>query len=122
MVFGKESFVLRSLTIRDILILDYSINNITTDTDAVDRYEVSIDLQNIVTFLDCTKYITITERSVFYFLLTFPYYEHEWDIAGFILSSIYDDDVDNVDDNVDEAEDDNDEEVDDNEDEREESV
>jgi flagellar biosynthesis regulator FlbT len=82
---------------------DGSSNYITTETDTAanpaDRYGVSIHLQNIVTFLDCTKNINLTESSIFYFLLTFPYYEHEWDIAGLILSSIYDDDVDDDDDN-----------------------
>jgi len=82
---------------------DGSSNYITTETDtaanAADRYGVSIHLENIVTFLDCTKNINLTESSIFYFLLTFPYYEHEWDIAGLILSSIYNDDDDDNDDN-----------------------
>ena len=87
---------------------DGSSNYITTETDtaanAADRYGVSIHLQNIVTFLDCTKNINLTESSIFYFLLTFPYYEHEWDVAGLILSSIYNDDVDDNDDDDDDNE------------------
>ena len=87
---------------------DGSSNYITTETDtaanAADRYGVSIHLQNIVTFLDCTKNINLTESSIFYFLLTFPYYEHEWDVAGLILSSIYNDDVDDDDDDDDDNE------------------
>ncbi len=37
-------------------------------------------------FLDRAN-INLNERSVFHFLLTFPFYEHEWDIAGFLLNA-----------------------------------
>jgi hypothetical protein len=30
--------------------------------------------------------------TVFFFLMTFPFYEHEWDIVGFLLKAVFDSD------------------------------
>ncbi len=64
-----------------------------------DRFGVYINPENVVAFLDRMN-LNLNDRSVFYFLLTFPFYEHEWDIPGFILDALFDDD-----DNEEEAED-----------------
>ena len=43
---------------------------------------------------------------MFHFLLTFPFYEHEWDIAGFLLNALFDDDDQDDDEEGDLGEDD----------------
>ena len=72
-----------------------------------DRYKVFIQPQNVVDFLDHAN-INLNERSVFQFLLTFPFYEHEWDIPGFVLNALFDDDEEEEEDEEDEEDDTND--------------
>jgi hypothetical protein len=67
------------------------------DTGKGDRFGVFVDPQHIVCFLDRVN-MNLNEQSVIYFLLTLPFYEHEWDISGFVLSSMFDDDDDDDDD------------------------
>ena len=55
-----------------------------------DRFGVYINPENVVSFLNRAN-INFNEQAVFYFLLTFPFYEHEWEIAGFILSALGED-------------------------------
>lgn len=72
-----------------------------TDTDDTshgcagkgDRFGVFADPQLIVGFLDRVN-MNLNEQSVMYLLLTLPLYEHEWDISGFVLSTMFDDDDD----------------------------
>jgi len=61
------------------------------DADNGDRFGVFADPENVVAFLTRAN-LNLNEQSVFYFLLTFPFYEHEWDICGFLLSGLFDDD------------------------------
>jgi hypothetical protein len=64
-----------------------------------DRFGVFVDPEQICAFLD--------RANVNYFLLTFPLYEHEWDVSGFLLSSLFDvDDEDASDDDNDDDDDD----------------
>lgn len=63
------------------------------DAGKGDRFGVFVDPQCIVGFLDRVN-MNMNEQSVIYFLLTFPFYEHEWDMSGFVLSSMFDDDDD----------------------------
>ena len=60
------------------------------DAGKGDRFGVFVDPQCIVTFLDRLN-MNLNEQSVIYFLLTIPLYEHEWDMSGFVLSSMFDD-------------------------------
>jgi len=55
-----------------------------------DRFGVFVNPENIVDFLDRAN-VNLNEQTVFHFLLTCPFYEHEWDICGFILSALFDD-------------------------------
>ncbi|KAL3770085.1 hypothetical protein ACHAW5_003461 [Stephanodiscus triporus] len=67
-----------------------------------DRFGVFVDPQNVIAFLDRAN-INLDDRSVFYFLLSFPFYEHEWDIAGFLFNALFgDEDGDNIEDDEDE--------------------
>ena len=79
------------------------------DAGKGDRFGVFVDPQCIVGFLDRVN-MNMNEQSVVYFLLTFPFYEHEWDMSGFVLSSMFDGDDDD-DDMDDEDEDGSTEEV-----------
>ena len=67
------------------------------DADKGDRFGVFVDPQCIVGFLDRLN-MNLNEQSVIYFLLTIPLYEHEWDMSGFVLSSMFADDDDDEDD------------------------
>ena len=60
------------------------------DNNRADRFGVFINPENVVSFLNLAN-INFNEHAVFYFLLTFPFYEHEWEIAGFILSALGED-------------------------------
>jgi len=64
--------------------------NNTNDNEGGDRFGVHINPENVVSFLDHMN-INFNEQSVFYFLLSFPFYEHEWDISGFLLTALFDD-------------------------------
>lgn len=63
----------------------------TTNDDAADRFGVFVDPENVLAFLEHLN-LNFNEQSVFHFLLMFPFYEHEWDISGFLLSALFDDD------------------------------
>ena len=61
-----------------------------------DWFGVFVDPQNVIVFLDRAN-INLDDGSVFYFLLSFPFYEHEWDIAGFLFNALFgDEDGDNI--------------------------
>ena len=77
------------------------IENNNTSSGGGDRFGVYIHPENVVAFLDRTN-LNLNDRSVFYFLLTFPFYEHEWDIPGFVFGALFDDDDDDDDDDNDE--------------------
>ena len=62
-----------------------------------DRFGVYINPENVVAFLDRTNF-NLNDRSVFYFLLTFPFYEFEWEIPGFVFDALFDDEDDDDDD------------------------
>jgi len=60
-----------------------------------DRFGVFVNPEIVVDFLNRAN-MNLNERSVFYFFLTFPFYEHEWDICGFLLTALFDDDEDEM--------------------------
>jgi len=35
------------------------------------------------------QYSSINEATVFFILMTFPFYEHEWDIVGMVLDEVF---------------------------------
>ena len=72
---------------------DTTNNDNENENDGGDRFGVHINPENVVSFLDHMN-INFNEQSVFYFLLTFPFYEHEWDISGFLLTALFDDEGD----------------------------
>jgi hypothetical protein len=54
----------------------------------VDRYAAYADPDNIQEFLTMTGLELNDENSLF-FLMTWPFYEHEWDLFGFLLDSVF---------------------------------
>ena len=74
------------------------------DAEAADRFGVFVDPENTLAFLERLN-ANFNEQSVFHFLLMFPFYEHEWDISGFLLSSLCDDDEDDCDEEMSNEED-----------------
>lgn len=73
--------------------------NNNNNTGEGDRYGVFVNPQNVVAFLDRAN-INLNEQSVFYFLMTLPFYEHEWDIAGFLLSALIEEEMEEDEDSV----------------------
>jgi hypothetical protein len=69
---------------------DESNDHQIANTSSADRFGVFADPESILSFLDHLN-MNFNEQSVFHFLLSFPFYEHEWDISGFVLSSVFDD-------------------------------
>ena len=72
---------------------DNNPNNEENSTENGDRFGVYINPENVVAFLDRTN-MNFNEQSVFYLLMTLPFYEHEWDISGFLLSALFDEEDD----------------------------
>lgn len=59
----------------------------------VDRYAAYADPDNIQEFLAMTSLELNDENSLF-FLMSWPFYEHEWDLFGFLLDSVFGEDED----------------------------
>ena len=62
-----------------------------------DRYHAFVDPEHIEQFLDVSGLLFNAENTLF-FLMTFPYFEHEWDIFGFLLDCVFGQDEDGDDD------------------------
>lgn len=69
-----------------------------------DRYAAYIDPEQLVNFLSWTRF-KMEETDIVFFLLTFPFYENEWDIVGFVINSVFGNDEDEWSDMIDNEED-----------------
>lgn len=58
-------------------------------SDDRDRFGAYIDPEVLAKFLKWTQ-VELDESSLVFFLMTFPFYEHEWDLVGFILDTVFD--------------------------------
>jgi len=65
------------------------------ETDDRDRFGAYVDPDVILKFLKWTK-LEFDEASSVFFLLTFPFYEHEWDLAGFVLDSVFGEEIEST--------------------------
>jgi hypothetical protein len=54
-----------------------------------DRYVAHMDPDVLGRFLEWSGLGPINEATAFFLLMTFPFYEHEWDLVGFILDSVF---------------------------------
>jgi hypothetical protein len=53
-----------------------------------DKYAADADPENIEEFLAASGLDFLAENALF-FLMTFPFYEHEWDVFGFLLDCVF---------------------------------
>jgi hypothetical protein len=74
----------------------------TTDHD---EYLAYLDPDLLHEFLKMANLQPMDEGTAFFFLMTFPFYDHEWDLVGFLLDEIFGGDED--DDDTNEIEDEN---------------
>ena len=56
--------------------------------DGTDRFDAYIDPECMERFLEWTG-LSMDFESLLFVLMSFPYYEHEWDILGFLLDSMF---------------------------------
>jgi hypothetical protein len=81
-----------------------SMNDVATtkreEKKESDRYAAYMDPETLTDFLTWTQ-LEMDEYTIFFFLMTFPCYEHEWDLVGYVLDAVFgetDDDDDEGDD------------------------
>ena len=68
------------------------------NNDKRDRYAAYLDPDTLQDLLDWSQ-LRVDEYTAFFLLMSFPFYEHEWDLVGFVLDQAFggdDDDDDNV--------------------------
>ena len=56
--------------------------------DGKDRYAAYVDPEELYKFLSSTG-LVFDEATSIYFLMTFPFFEHEWDLLGFLLDAVF---------------------------------
>jgi hypothetical protein len=58
----------------------------------VDYYRAFVDPEILSKFLNWVDIQSkdMDDLTAFFLLMTFPYYEQEWDLVGFLLSSVFD--------------------------------
>lgn len=54
-----------------------------------DSFMAFMDPEVLQTFLDAAKIGPMNEATAFFLLMTFPFYEHEWDLLGFVLDEVF---------------------------------
>lgn len=89
-----------------------SMSVVSDEKSSADQYAAYVDPETLEDFLESAGLELNAENSLF-FLMTFPFYEHEWDIFGFLLDCVFgaDDESDDFEDMGDDSSaDDNDSE------------
>ena len=66
-----------------------------------DRYGAHINPETLTDLLTWSQ-LEMDEYTVFFFLMTFPFYEHEWDLVGFVLDTVFAESLEEGDDDDDE--------------------
>lgn len=64
-------------------------SNAGNDESSRDRYACYVDPDILRKFLETTQLTSLDEATSFFTLMTFPYYQHEWDLVGFVLDSVF---------------------------------
>jgi hypothetical protein len=64
------------------------------DMDRRDQYVSFLDPDVLQSFLESTGLLPMTDGTAFFLLMTFPFFEHEWDIVGFVLDQVFGGDSD----------------------------
>ena len=68
-----------------------------------DRFVAGIDPDLLTQFLQWTRLGPLDDLTAFFLLMTFPFYEHEWDIVGLLLDAVFGMDGEDDDDGMDSA-------------------
>mmetsp|Transcript_5346 Transcript_5346/g.7562 ORF Transcript_5346/g.7562 Transcript_5346/m.7562 type:complete len:276 (-) Transcript_5346:29-856(-) len=58
------------------------------DNNLCDRFAAYVDPDVLESFLEWTN-LDMDEGTSIFLLMTFPFYEHEWDLVGFLLDSVF---------------------------------
>jgi hypothetical protein len=87
--FDDNGSLIRNANSKDETEMSISSNN----ENAVDRYAAYADPDYIQEFLAMTC-IELNDENSLSFLMSWPFYEHEWDIFGFLLDSVFGEDED----------------------------
>jgi hypothetical protein len=87
--FDDNGSLIRNDNSKDETEMSISSNN----ENAVDRYAAYADPDYIQEFLAMTC-IELNDENSLFFLMSWPFYEHEWDIFGFLLDSVFGEDED----------------------------
>ena len=59
------------------------------ETPTTDSFLAYLDPDLLQEFLETTGFQTDSEGTAFFLLMTFPFYEHEWDLVGYLLDEIF---------------------------------
>jgi hypothetical protein len=77
------------------------LRKLFTDSDDVDdekgdQYEAGMNPEVVSQFIHALQLgSSMPDITVFFLLMTFPFYEHEWDIVGYLLEAVFDSDEEN---------------------------
>ena len=66
-------------------------NNSAKKDESCDTYMVYLDPDLLNQFLEWSHLSPMNEATAFFLLMTFPFYEHEWDLVGFVLDQAFGD-------------------------------
>lgn len=64
------------------------------DIDNRDQYVAFLDPDVLQSFLDAAGLLPLEDGTAFFLLMTFPFFEHEWDLVGFVLDQFFGGDSD----------------------------
>lgn len=64
------------------------------DEEARDRYACYVDPESLELFQKAANLTNLSEATAFFTLMVFPFYQHEFDLVGFVLDSIFGNDDD----------------------------
>ena len=62
--------------------------------EARDRYACYVDPESLELFQKAANLADLSEATAFFTLMVFPFYQHEFDLVGFVLDSIFGNDND----------------------------
>lgn len=75
-----------------------SDDNKDEEEDLADRYAAYIDPDVLQLLKEWSGLDDMEEGPLFFLLMTFPYWEHEWDLVGFVLDAVFGEEEDDDDD------------------------
>ena len=85
---------------------DDGMNN-NTNCDETDKFAAYCDPEGLENFLKWTG-LDLDAQNAIFLLMSFPHYEHEWDLFGFLLESVFGGEDDESMETIDDDDDDDD--------------